>query len=629
MKKQLLAIAMLGAGFVNAQSFTQNFSAPTPPALPAGWMQNNVDGLTVASQLSAYNFGTNAWVTRDLQDGVYGKVAVSTSWYNPVGASNDWLITPNFTVPAGAFLDWDVLAPDPQFPDGYQVLLSTTGTLVANFTTTLFTTAAEASTWTHRTISLNTYSNQAVHIAYRNSSNDKYLLFVDNIKVAVPPANDGNVVNIANLTRYMVGAGNQAITGTFKSLGVNTVTNATMNYKVNNGAVVTQTMTFAPTLTYNATGPYSFTTQANLPLGVNRIKVWVTQVNGVNETNLLNDTAYATVYVASQSVLRNALIEEFSSSTCGPCASLNQTFDPLLNTNAPNTGGRVNVIKNQVNWPSPGNDPSYNPDAASRVTYYAINAAPTAITNGTLEMSNHNQAEIDAAKAIPALATITATLTKTGSQLTGSASVTPYVGIPSASPLRVHQVLLQDFYNYPGAVTSQKDYYHIQRKMFPDPTGAPFTPVDGVAQNVSFTHTITTAVTPAQGSYDFWSGTFIKYEYVVFVQDAVSNDILQSGSAFFQTPNGVVEFEKESKIGVYPNPAKDFAVVGIKLENNSMVDIMIYDVTGKLVYGNAGAQVNAGPNEIRINTSEFATGTYNIVVNTNEGTLTQKLVVVK
>ncbi|MBK9285240.1 MAG: choice-of-anchor J domain-containing protein [Sphingobacteriaceae bacterium] len=629
MKKQLLAIALIGSGLMNAQVFTQNFESPTPPALPAGWMQNNVDGFTVHSSLNALNFGSNAWVTYNLQDGIYNKVGVSTSYYTSPNTANDWLITPNFTVPTNTYLEWDAVVGNSSFPDGYQVLLSNTGTLVANFTNTLFTIAAENSSWTHRVVDLSAFAGQSVHVAYRNNSNDMVVLFLDNVKVIVPPSSDGSVIGINNLTRYMSGAGTQTISGTFKNLGAITATNAVLNYKVNNGAVVTQTMTFAPTLTYNANSAYTFSTPANIPLGANKVKVWVTSVNGTAETNLVNDTTSATIYVASQTTLRNALIEEFTSSTCGPCASLNQTFDPLLNSNNPNTGGRVNLIKNQVNWPSPGNDPSYNSHSAARVTFYDITGAPTAITNGITEMNNHNQAEIDVAKNAPAFANITASLSLSGGVLSGSADITPFVGIPSASPLRIHQVILQDFYNYPGASTSQKNYYHIMRKMLPDANGTAFTPVDGTVQTVNFTHNVTSAATPAQGSFDFWSGTFIKYEYVVFVQDQISNDVLQSGSAFYQTPNGIVTFEKDNKIGVYPNPAKDYALVGILLDAPSSVDITIMDITGKVVYNNKGAQVDMGSSEIKINTSEFASGTYNILVNTKEGLLKEKLVIVK
>ena len=115
MKKQLLALALLGSGLANAQVWSQDFSTTTPPALPAGWMQNNVDGLTVASGLSNFLLGNNAWATYNAaaSDPAYGKVAVSVSWYTPSGVSNDWLITPSFTVPANAVLLWDAMALDP------------------------------------------------------------------------------------------------------------------------------------------------------------------------------------------------------------------------------------------------------------------------------------------------------------------------------------------------------------------------------------------------------------------------------------------------------------------------------------------------------------------------------------
>jgi hypothetical protein len=629
MKKQLLALAVLTAGFANAQTWSEDFSSATPPGLPAGWAQNNVDGKTVTTSLASYSFTTKAWVSRNATsvDPAHGKVAASTSWYSPAGASNDWLISPSFTVPTNAILEWDALATDPDFPDGYQVKISTTGTLTTDFTN-LLTVGAETATWNNRSLSLNTYSGQTVYVAFVNNSNDMYLLWLDNIKVLVPSNEDGNVVSINGLTRYMVG-GNQNITGTFKSKGLNPANNATLNYRVNSGSVVTQTITFGSPLNYGQNTTYSFSTPATFPVGTNNLKVWVSEVNGVAETNLVNDTASAFVYAASQGVTRNALIEEFSSSTCAPCAALNANFDPLLNSNTPNSGGRLNVIKNQVNWPSPGNDPSYNPHSASRVSYYGINAAPTALMNGVSEMSAHDQNEIDAGQNIPAYANITASLTSTGNLVNGTATVTPFVTIPTNSPLRVHQVLLQQFYNYPGATTSQKNYYHIMRKMFPSATGTTITPTDGTPLTFTFSHTVTSAATPAQNSYDFWNTTSMTLEYVVFVQDAVSDDILQSGSAQVLSTVGLVELKDNQEIGIYPNPAKDFAVVGIKLNKASTIDITIYDITGRVVYANKASKVDAGQREITINTTEFASGTYNVIVNTEAGTLKDKLIISK
>ena len=645
MKKQLLAIAFLATGMASAQTWSQNFSSATPPGLPAGWMQNNADGLTTATTIASYSFGTNAGVTRNVTTAfslpaMYGNALITTSRYTPAGTSNDWVISPQFLVPANSVFNWEATSFDPTATGYYEVRISTTGTLAADFLANpaLFTINGEIydpNVWTQRGVSLGAYAGQNVYIAIRDVGNNRWQTAYDNFAVTVPTnQHDGSVLSVNGLTRYMVGAGNQTINGTFKQLGYGTATTAVLNYKVNNGSPVTQTINFSPSVPYFGTTNFSFTTPANLTLGTNKVKVWVSHINGSAEVNLANDTAVQYVYVASQSVTINALIEEFTSSTCGPCASLNSTFDPLLTTNSVNiAGSNLNAIKYQVNWPSPGNDPSYNPDVLTRRNYYAVNAAPTVLFNGT--PGSGNQTNINIAKAMPAYATITPTITYSAGAVTANATITPFVTIPSASPIRYYQALVQSYYNYPGASTSQKDYKHAMRKMF-TASGTSINTTDGTPIPVTFNHSLTygstASGTPAQGSYNFWTstGTFT-YEYIVWIQDDVTDQILQSGSAFTSSIStvGVVEFTNESSIGIYPNPAKDFAVVGIKLNDRSTVEINIFDVTGKVVYTNKADEVFAGTSEIKINTSEFATGTYNVVVKTSEGTFTKKLIVSK
>ena len=85
MKKQLLAIAFLASSVASAQ-WTENFNAATGSLIPVGWFQNNVDGLTPNSSIAAYNFGTNAGVTRNVTTAFglhssHANVLVTTSKY--------------------------------------------------------------------------------------------------------------------------------------------------------------------------------------------------------------------------------------------------------------------------------------------------------------------------------------------------------------------------------------------------------------------------------------------------------------------------------------------------------------------------------------------------------------------
>ena len=96
----------------------------------------------------------------------------------------------------------------------------------------------------------------------------------------------------------------------------------------------------------------------------------------------------ASMAMFAQPINRKALIEEFTSATCGPCASQNPAFNALI---LPNRDVKVVPVKYQVPIPSPG-DPMYaqnQPESDARRSYYGINGAPTATLNGRIPDNNN------------------------------------------------------------------------------------------------------------------------------------------------------------------------------------------------------------------------------------------------
>ena len=78
---------------------------------------------------------------------------------------------------------------------------------------------------------------------------------------------------------------------------------------------------------------------------------------------------------------RTVVLECFTSTTCGPCASANPALDNLINNNT----DKLIAIKYHVNWPAAG-DPMnlHNPgDVSSKVSFYSINAVPYSVGDGT------------------------------------------------------------------------------------------------------------------------------------------------------------------------------------------------------------------------------------------------------
>ncbi len=155
---------------------------------PAGYARFNNDVFTPNASINPPFTGANAtaWLTFDVT-GDGNATAVSTSYNAPGQQADDWMITSAIVIPDGnQMLSWKANTEDPTFRDGYEVRLSTTAQAPANttnFSTVLFSTAAENRAVTRRSINLAAYSGQTVYIAFRNNSTDKYLLSIDDIWV--------------------------------------------------------------------------------------------------------------------------------------------------------------------------------------------------------------------------------------------------------------------------------------------------------------------------------------------------------------------------------------------------------------------------------------------------------------
>lgn len=172
--------------FGSAQVFQENFDG-NGPGLSA-WTVLDVDGYTPAPPVS----DIVGWVRVDRGGPAphYGGLdndfaVVSTSFYAPSGQANDWLISPQIAVSGTSpFLLWDAKAADPNFSDGYKVMLAPNGgKTVADFTVELYSTPAENFQWKTRFADLSAYVGQTVTVAFVNNSYDKFVLLLDNIKV--------------------------------------------------------------------------------------------------------------------------------------------------------------------------------------------------------------------------------------------------------------------------------------------------------------------------------------------------------------------------------------------------------------------------------------------------------------
>lgn len=165
-------------GPISVFPYTENFDGVTTPALPSCWTQNN------------NNADADFWKT---WSGYSQSGANSAGLYTDFnsGANDDYLISPAFTLTGNQRVYWSVRARSGFEPNDYEVLLSTTGDLPANFTVTLqsLTTVNSTVYSTVTPIDLSAYTGN-VYIAFHVPSGglDGYYLYMDDFVIEDIPA---------------------------------------------------------------------------------------------------------------------------------------------------------------------------------------------------------------------------------------------------------------------------------------------------------------------------------------------------------------------------------------------------------------------------------------------------------
>lgn len=132
-----------------------------------------------------------------------GNAATAYSWNSASSYNADnWLISP--AVELGGVLKFFANTAT-SYPDSYEVLLSTTGTEIADFTETLQ--AMAAATPGTVTIDLSAYAGQTGYIAFHHVSNDCYLLVIDDFGVYAPnvPASEWENMAVTEKTATISG----------------------------------------------------------------------------------------------------------------------------------------------------------------------------------------------------------------------------------------------------------------------------------------------------------------------------------------------------------------------------------------------------------------------------------------
>ncbi len=302
------------------------------------------------------------------------------------------------------------------------------------------------------------------------------------------------------------------IEGKMGNPGQNSITDFVINWQTDEGATFSEQIsnidiTSGETYEFASANPYYVLAET----GNYNLKVWLSDINGTGDDYPDNNIIEKEIEVANNAVQLLPLFEEFTSSTCAPCAYFNSgILLPLLDANP----GKYTLIKYQMNWPGVG-DPYYTAEGGVRRNYYGVSGVPNLFVNGADFEQSIFQYQFDEYYAQRSKMDLAVSHTLDGTQLNVQAAVIPY---DDYSDLTVHIVVVENMTTENVGNNGETEFHNVMMKMMPDASGT----VSAFTNNTPFIIDETVDM----------STTFVEelddLSIIIFVQNNSTKEVFQS-----------------------------------------------------------------------------------------------------
>ena len=274
-----------------------------------------------------------------------------------------------------------------------------------------------------------------------------------------------------------IGSGEAALGIKVFNFGATAVTSVEASYTIEGMSPVTET--FSVNIPSLGTETLNFNTTTNLSPGSYNVAYSLNLVNGQQDDVLDNNTYEKAVSVAIGAAERIPMIEHFSSSTCGPCVSVNTAMLTFCNNNA----GRFTYTKYQMNWPGNG-DPYYTEEGGTRRTYYGVSAVPQCFLDGEDQgYAAIQQGVFDQHAERTAFMDIRGSFSMEGNVITVKADIMPYIDADARVFVSVNE---KETHNNVGG-NGETSFHHVFMKMLPDAQGTTVSFTATENQHLEFT----------------------------------------------------------------------------------------------------------------------------------------------
>jgi thiol-disulfide isomerase/thioredoxin len=526
------------------------------------------------------------------------------------------MITAKFTVPAdNPVIFWQAYSPDESYRDGYRVLVSTTTTDVSAFTTEIFSTTGEETTLTDRAASLGAYAGQEIYVAFHNNSNDKFLLYMDNVSVKSVLANDITAVSL-NYTEFTDNA-NPTISVNVLNSGGTAITS--WNAKVSSNGMLLDSISGTANIASFATGTIALSTVIATPTyGPYALEVVFTMVNGAPDGNLTDNTATGLMHYLNGTLLpkRVVVIEEGTGTWCGWCPrgtvameEIAANYKDKAITIAVHNGDPMTVTEYDAYFPDEtGFFTGFPAGSVDRFTFPDPGNFEAVLLTRLQDITPVNVDLVSTFDAGTGVATFNVDVNSLAA-LEGDYGVTVVVtedGLTGTSGAWAQSNYYSRGGN--GAMAGSIDFANS-----PDPVPAADMVYDHVAMAVLGTPTGQTGVIPAQMqigtnystsfTYNVPSGSDAsKMHAAAFVVNKNTHEILNADGEPLMGADAISEITS-NVISSFPNPAND--VVNFSFEKPLNGVVTITNSLGQVVFSTAVVG-----NTLHVNSSSLAAGLY-------------------
>mgnify|MGYP001231892800 CR=1 FL=1 len=630
MNKILLSVlfSAMGFGALNAQTYySEDFESVTGGSLPSSFTSIDDDG----DGQEWYTFATG---------GAQGTCATSASWNNAALTPDNWLIGPavDLTSATGTVvLEWKVYGQDQSWADENYTVYVATGNTIGDFTGSSVTfneiVGASNDMWLSRSLDVTSLSGQMVYFAFRHHNvTDMFRINVDDITVRTLPDYEVSLDEL-NISDRAV-AGNVDISGTVSNNGANTITDMDVTWTDGTNSY-TDNLTG---LSIASGASYTFThnTQYTAVGGVtDNIEVSVDVANDDDNTNnALSQSVMGLTFQTDNTVL----FEEGTGTWCGWCPRGavameymydtygNQGFigiavhngDPMVVTEYDNNAAFTGYPGMNVNRNYLGAGVSQN----NMEVYYnglinRLELAEVDIDNATYDAASGDvTVDVTANFAATLNGDYRFAVVMTEDGVTGTSSDYAQVNYYSGGG----NGAMGGYENLPSPVPAADMVYdHVGFELVGGYDGEAGSLPASINADESHSHSFSTTL-PSDVNYE-------EVNVVALLIDNSNGVVINSRMIDLSQFVGIADLTPENAYSteLYPNPAKEEVNIVIGLDDQSEINLNIYNAVGQVVYNNVYTNSPSTPKTIDV--SSFEAGVYFVKTTVGNNSSVQKLII--